>query len=280
MSVGILPGAEALGNVPRITEGGPSGVGTGEMEAKRTATQAASLMALLQARADTALPMKLSKVWLGDGLGSLAKKTHERMLRWEFIELGELRPKNPLERVPAEADTQKLVILPGFEVSQVKRKPITDIITWAHCFARYTAAMSAEYPECTPGFMAHMLTVFKAYTEVEDPAWRMYDEVYREKMAATSCRRWSGMDVQLYQEVCAGRLRSKMPATPVEAMAGAGAKRPRDEKRPVVCWQFNLGGVCSYGKACKFPHVCEYCLGPHPKGRCFKAAEKKRRPAP
>jgi len=31
-------------------------------------------------------------------------------------------------------------VLPGFELSQVKSKPIKDIVTWVHCFACYTAA--------------------------------------------------------------------------------------------------------------------------------------------
>jgi hypothetical protein len=92
--------------------------------------------------------------------------------------------------------------LPGFEVSQTKHKPIADIATWAYCFARYTAAMATKYPTCTVGFMAHQVTVLKVYMEAEDPAWRLYDEAYREKMAATGCREWKGMDVQLYQSVC------------------------------------------------------------------------------
>ena len=80
-----------------------------------------------------------------------------------------------------EPDTQKVVVLPGFEVAQAKQKPITDIITW------------------------HLLTVLRAYTEVEHPAWRLYDIAYRKKMAATGRKIWSGMDVQIYQEVCGGR---------------------------------------------------------------------------
>ncbi len=106
------------------------------------------------------------------------------MLRWEFIDLVELRPKNPMEKVPRESETQKLVVLPGFEVAQEKQKPINNIIIWANCYARYVGAMAIANPASMPGFMAHMITLMKAYTEV---------------------------DVQLYQEVCAGRLRRKLP---------------------------------------------------------------------
>ena len=48
-----------------------------------------------------------------------------------------------------------------------------------------TAAMATKFPDCTPGLMSHLLTVLRAYSDVEDPAWRLYDIAYREKMAAT-----------------------------------------------------------------------------------------------
>ena len=86
-----------------------------------------------------------------------------------------------MDRLPAESETEKLVVLPGFEVSQTRKKPESNIILWVQCFARYTAAMAQHFPECTPGIMSHMLTVMKAFREVEDPAWRLYDEAYREK---------------------------------------------------------------------------------------------------
>jgi hypothetical protein len=138
-------------------------------------------------------PAKLAKVWLGGGLGSVAKRTHEKMLRWEFVDLAELRPKNSHERVPHEADMQKLVVLPGFEVAQARQKPISDIVMWMHCYTRYTAAMASKFPECTPGFMAHMVTVLKVYAE----GWRMYDEAFREKMAATGCREWMSSSIKM-----------------------------------------------------------------------------------
>ena len=90
-------------------------------------------------------------------------------------------------------------------MTQAKKKPVNSIIVWTQCFARYTGAMAKEFPECTPDFMSHMLTVLKACGEVEDPAWCLYDEMYRKKIASTSVKRWSGMDVQqVYQEVCVG----------------------------------------------------------------------------
>lgn len=272
VSLGELPRDTALEGVPRV--GGASReeaaeTTEGDVQASQVAAQTASLMALLHTRSEASLPSKVSRVWLGEGLGSVAKKTHERMLRWEAMDLGELRPRSPLDRFSQE-DTQKLVVLPGFEVSQAKQKPIADIVTWAHCFARYTGAMAAKFPSCTGGFMAHMVIVMKAYVEVEDPAWRLYDEAYREKMAATGCREWAGMDVQLYQEVCAGRLRRARPVAQGDGRASGsagGVKRPRNEGIPGVCWQFNAD-QCKYGQSCKYLHACGSCHGPHPRSRC------------
>lgn len=85
------------------------------------------------------------------------------MLRWEYGDLGELRPRNPLEKMGPD-DTHKLVVLP-----EARHRWISDIITWTHCYARYTAAMAAKFPTCTGGLMAHMVTVLKAYTEAEAP---------------------------------------------------------------------------------------------------------------
>jgi len=212
--------------------------------------------------------LKQAKVWLGESLGSVARRTYEKMVRWEYIDLGELHPKSVLERLPLDTEIQKLVVLPGFELAQAKQKPVSDIITWMRCLAKYTAGMSKEYPQCTPGFMAHMLAVLKAYVEVEDPAWRLYNEVYQEKMVATECRHWTGMDVQLYQEVCAGRLHKKLTGQLGEPlMPGPVNKRPREERRLPVCWQFNTGR-CSYGTSCKFLHACEGCYGPHRRSQC------------
>ena len=72
-------------------------------------------------------PAKAAKVWLGEGLGSQSKWTYDKMLRWEFVDLGEFRPKPLMDKVEMEGDTEKLVVLPGFEVTQARKKPINNI---------------------------------------------------------------------------------------------------------------------------------------------------------
>ena len=143
-------------------------------------------------------------------------------------------------------------------MAQAKKKPVTDIMQWVQCYGRYVAGMSAKYPESVPGFLSHMLTVVKAFVEVEEPAWRLYDEAYREKMAATGVKKWKGMDVGLYQEVCGGRVRKASGAPGIKRKAGDGC-----------CWKYNEG-KCTYGKSCKFLHRCEVCSGEHSKLYCKK----------
>ena len=57
----------------------------------------------------------------------------------------------------------------------------------------------------------HHITVFKVYIEIEDPAWCLYDEAHHEIMAATDCRDWKGMDIQLNYGVCGGKLYRRQP---------------------------------------------------------------------
>ena len=165
MSLGKLPGGSALAGLPQ-SEGGRGSSLEGEMSTAQLATQAPSLMALLTSQVALDTPLKSSKIWLGEGLGSIPKRTYNRMMKWEFIDMGELRLRTAVEKSMLEPDTQKVVVFPGFEVAQAKQKSITDIITWVHCYSRYTAAMATKYPDCTPGLMSHLLTVLRAYRNV------------------------------------------------------------------------------------------------------------------
>ena len=57
----------------------------------------------------------------------------------------------------------------------------------------------------------------------------------------------------------------------------AKGARLMEARRPAVCWQFKESG-CRFGRACKFPHVCENCQGSHPKSRCPSTAGARKRP--
>ena len=198
-----MPVEKALKGAPLFSKEGAKV--SQEPTSAQMAQQTNTLMSLITAQENLSVASKGSRVWLGKGLGSIPRKVHEHMLRWEFMDMADFRPRLLADPTSVDTDTEKLVVLPSFEVSQPHKKPVNNFITWIQCFCRYTTAMSRHHPECTSGFLSHLLIVLKVFNEVEHPAWREYDEAYREKMASTRERAWSGMDVALYQELCASR---------------------------------------------------------------------------
>lgn len=255
--------------VPNSKEGttkDTSGTAVPEGDSVTIAQQASTLISLLSAQSSTSSSSKAHRVWLGDGLGSLPKRIHDRMLKWELMDMQDFCPR-VTPHAYQERETQTLVALPGFELTQPRKKPIDNIITWVQCYSRYTAAMAQHYPECTPGFMSHMLTVLKAYNEAEFPGWREYDHAFRDKMASTGERDWRKMDVHLYQEHCSSHPKQRnLPQPPQKAKKFERGKSSPGDRPKWVCWDYNESG-CSR-QHCKFPHKCQECGFSHPKRFC------------
>ena len=283
VSMGVVPSGSALKGVPTFNTntGEAKGAGTDkgseedETEDKNDreenpttiAQQASTLISLLSAQSSLSSTSKAPRVWLGDGLGSLPKRVHDRMMKWEFMDMQDFRLRSSPQTFQ-EGETQTLVALPGFELAQPRKKPIDNIITWVQCFSRYTAAMAQKFPECTPGFMSHMLTVLKAYNEAEFPGWREYDYAFRDKMASTGVRDWTKLDVHLYQEHCSSRPKQKSTQQPPQKFKKPEprGKQPANDRPKWVCWDYN-DSVCTR-QHCKFPHKCQDCGYSHPKRFC------------
>ena len=87
---------------------------------------------------------------------------------------------------------QRYIMLPGLEPVRAKQKTVKDIYTWVSCFALYVSVIATKNPDRTPAMMAHLLTILRAQREYEeDPAWRTYDESFREMAASTGLKDWS-----------------------------------------------------------------------------------------
>ena len=70
--------------------------------AARVAQQANTLMSLLNANAEWNAPAKTSRVWLGEGLGSIPKRVYDRMLRWEYVDMADFLPRSSLDQPSSE----------------------------------------------------------------------------------------------------------------------------------------------------------------------------------
>ena len=189
---------------------------------------AGSLMSVLFPQAGTG-GAKQPKVWVGDGLPAIPRKLHARMLNWEFVDMAELRPVGTLEKFNPDPDPQQYVIMPGLEVARVARKPVEDIQTWIQCFLIYVAVMAKEHPMAVPDMVAYMLAIIRAQQEYEEPAWRLYDEAFREKAATTGNRKWALTDSHLYNQMFTGRARK----VPLCAHCGVSSHKGRPAQKPV-----------------------------------------------
>ena len=76
------------------------------------------IMSLLKVQESLNSASKPGRVELGDGLGAITKRVyHEQTLKWEVMDMNDFHPRSASDRSVSESDTEKLIVLPGFEVS-------------------------------------------------------------------------------------------------------------------------------------------------------------------
>ena len=295
VELGRLPPEELLPPLPPISSNAeiPSSSGA-RVTVVDSLSAAGSLMSLLVPQSELEAS-KLPKVWVGDGLPAIPRRTYEKILRWEFVDMAELQPVGELEKLSAEPDPHRFVILPGLEVTQARKKPIRDVLTWVQCFNIYIAVVAKKHSDMVPEMLAYMLIVLRAQREYEEPAWRLYDEAFRDKAAATGNRKWSQIDTHIYNQIFTGRARKRVLCTHCstatheteecptvqprrkrrveEANFGRLEEIPKGRKG--ICWDFN-DGACRYGDKCRFRHICSECAGRHPRVSCRRASAPKK----
>ena len=103
VSLGAVPDDGALKGLPTLSEkDGAEKKKTGESSLQpkdddrttaKVAQQANTLMSLLNANAEWNTQSKTSRVWLGEGLGSIPKRVHDQMLRWEYVDMADFLPR-------------------------------------------------------------------------------------------------------------------------------------------------------------------------------------------
>ena len=240
VELGKLPLPMALPVLPVISAGNgasPATAATSMVTSVASAmgsslsTSAGSVMSLILPQVESGA--KQPKVWVGDGLPTVPKKLHERILNWEFIDLADLLPSGTLDKMQPDLEPQKFIILPGMEVARPRKKPIESIAQWVRCFAIYTAVMATKHPESVPDLLAYMLTIMRAQVEYEEPAWRLYDEAFRDKAASTGNRKWALQDIHLYNQFFTGRAR-RVESSNVSSYSFGSELTPPSHKRVAV----------------------------------------------
>ena len=121
-SLGKQPEAGALDEVPVFSKEGGGGKGEeqktdGKEEQGTTSTvaqQTSTLLSLLVAHDTLGTAQKSTRVWLGEGLGAIPKRVHTRMIKWEYVDMQDFRPRSASDQSLRDADPEKLVVLPGF----------------------------------------------------------------------------------------------------------------------------------------------------------------------
>ena len=98
-----------------------------------------------------------SRVWLVEGLGAVSKKVYDRVLRWEYVDLQDFKPRTGAEKDVTGIECEKLVVLPSVEVAQSRRKPSLSILTWVQCYGKHVAAVSQKFPEAVAGMVGSFI---------------------------------------------------------------------------------------------------------------------------
>ena len=88
----------------------------------RVAGQTSTLLSLLAVHDNLGSSQKATRVSLGEGIGAIPKQVHERMIEWEYMDMQDFCLHSASDQSLFEGDTEKLVVLPGFEVSQPRNQ--------------------------------------------------------------------------------------------------------------------------------------------------------------
>lgn len=67
---------------------------------------------------------KIIERCVGEGLPLIQRGVHDRMLKWEYVDLAGLCPPSTLEVINPESDPQRCVVVLGLELAGAKKKLI------------------------------------------------------------------------------------------------------------------------------------------------------------
>lgn len=136
-----MPPAETLVGLP-LAEGPPSSGGVEDQ-----ASGAAATLNLLPL-APPSLKLPTTGTYIGDGMPPVPAKLTAKILRWEFVEMGELLPEFWATLKETEGEKER---------RNRQGRKVTDIYTWLQCYAAYVAVLGLSFP---PLFRAQDIIFF------------------------------------------------------------------------------------------------------------------------
>ena len=233
---------------------------------------------------------------MGDGIPPVPPKLAAKIRRGEFVEMGELLPEFWSGPREDDSDTRR-------EARARRSRKVTDIYTWAQCFASYVSTRAPQAPHLIPELMAYLATIVRVSQDYTGLAWVRYDSAFRRQAALTGNTRWSVINSTLYtmcftgmatatkrcelcfatthsERECAQRgdpdpeMKDRLKA--IESVVVAMTARPQDRPKPQTpptarpsgepCRKWNAGS-CTYPR-CRHSHLCSTCQGSHPAVLC------------
>ena len=82
----------------------------------------------------------------------------------------------------------EITAIRGQNNQNIKKHPVTDILTWLQCFGIYVGVLTKQYPEAVLELMAYMVVIIKASQRYAGLAWVNYGTLYRRQAAAKKWR--------------------------------------------------------------------------------------------
>ncbi len=286
-----------LATTLRVTPSGDQLTGSGPPVIPWSASGTGAVANLLpQAASD--LPPTLPGVYVGDGRPPVPQKLADRILRWEFIDMGELLPEFWSLAKEEESSGRR-------PITSRRARKVTDIFTWVQCFGSYVSVLGPHFPKVIPELMAYMATIVRVSQDYTGLAWVRYDAAYRRQAALTGNRGWSRINSTMYTmcftgnarttercELCFGsthaskdcalrgdpdpelRVRVKAVEAAVVAMSPRQVKQGElGQYQPSgqICRLWNKNS-CTF-RRCRHAHICSNCRGSHSVLSCPTAGQ-------
>ncbi|XP_052791565.1 uncharacterized protein LOC128225693 [Mya arenaria] len=194
------------------------------------------------------------------------KSIQHDIWRNKFIDLASLLPSLSSSSQTPVQYTLNLDQHSNISVQASSRlRKITSIDTWTTAFLRFVAIYTAKFPFETPQLMKYGEIVRDLAARRPGLAFAQYDTQFR-MLRESVLLPWD----RLHTEFLLMASTSYHPPTQsFRSHQQANTSCPSCPRRfhPNTCWNFNRSTKCR-SQHCPHPHICGYCLGPHPAYNC------------